>query len=275
MMKSIILKLALYAFVISTSFVSCGNDEFFGFEDENNSWINKLEVIRQEKQDMSDYLTVSSFNPEEWSDSEFMAFSAAAERMGLRYSETKKQYEFEVCKGSDINISDTLFNVVNNLFGHSNMIMSSKDTQKKRIKTNNREMWWKLPNCGPAAVAHMGLCAPSYSTAIEKCNEMFPNWIQNGGIPRDSLVDYIREFVYVTRYHSMFFCHSNVVTLNNVVMFFCPQYPNGHIVNVYKYIKWGSVGTLYYHDYSSTTLGDGTILESQMLDIYPFLYSSY
>lgn len=254
---------------------SCSNDEFFGFDNESHNMEDLSELINQNNLDLSDYLTVSSFNPEEWSDSDYIAFSAATERMGVSYSETKKQYEFKVSNGKDINVSDTLYSMVVNLFGHTNMIMSSHDIKNKRIKNNNREIWWGLPDCGPAAVSHMGLYAPSYSDAISKCNEMFPNWIQNGGIPRDSLGVYIREFVFVARYHDMSFCSSPITTLRNVVMFYFIQYPYGHIVNVYKYTKCGSYKLLYYHDFSSTSQGNGTLLESQMSDIYPFPLSYY
>ncbi len=249
---------------------SCSNDEFFGFDDESYKMVDQSELINLNNLDLSEYLSVSSFNPEEWSDSDYIAFSAATERIGVSYSEKKKQYVFKASCGKDINVSDTLYKIVVNLFGHTNMIMSSRDTQKKRNKTNNREMFWGLPDCGPAAVSHMGQYAPSYSTAIAKCDEMFPNWRQNWGIPRDSLGVYINEFVFVARYHNMSFCSSPITSLKNIVMFYFIQYPYGHIVNVYKYTRLGSFGLLYYHDYSATSQGDGTLMESQMSDIYPF-----
>lgn len=249
---------------------SCSNDAFFGLEEERNKWEEQSESIRLNNLDLSEFLTVSSLKPEEWTDSDFMAFSAATERIGVTYSETKNLYEFKASCGKDVNVSDTLYSMVLNLFGHTNMIMSSHDTQKKHKKTNNREFFWGLPDCGPAAVSHMGQYAPSYSTAIAKCDEMFPNWRQNWGIPRDSLGVYINKFVFVARYHNMSFCSSPITSLKNIVMFYFIQYPYGHIVNVYKYTRLGSFGLLYYHDYSATSQGDGTLMESQMSDIYPF-----
>ncbi len=81
----------------------------------------------------------------------------------------------------------------------------------------------------------------------------------------NKIESFIEEYAPVTDRTNMRFCKGSK-SLNNLVMVFMSG-SYGHAVNAYKYI---SDGVIYYHDYSASSSGDGSILDSEMLHIYTF-----
>lgn len=139
-MKRIIdyLKLALFAFVVSASVISCSNDEFFGFDDylsDDNS-----DIIFN----MKDYEEYLDWNYEglliNASYEERQVFLSAYER--CQYTLKEGQLVSPINKGSQINISDRLFQYIADRVRERNAINYKFDNSKKfiRIKRGDREL---------------------------------------------------------------------------------------------------------------------------------------
>ncbi|MBR4793904.1 MAG: hypothetical protein IK038_09610 [Bacteroidaceae bacterium] len=260
---------AMAVSVLSFTITGCSSDDFYGFDyDEDNNiapWNDGAERINT-----TDYLTISSDCTDKWTENDYKAFSLAVERIGISYSKKKQVYEFHSKSAKDINISDSLYNIVITMFEHTNKIFRSSNNKKfKNTKSRFGEISFSIPDCVPCAIAWMGQNAPTYSTVVARCNELFPNWLQNGGIPGDAVFSLISEYASVYYCTDMSFCNATENSLNNIVTLFIWGHL-GHAVNAYKCTKYGSV-LIYYHDHSSSSQGDGVMFESEMVSIYPFV----
>lgn len=257
--------LLLVALATFGAIVACtADDDIWGLDDEREtSFSGKTRAVLS---DTMDYLSISTYNSEEWTDSDFEIVGEAIQRIGVTFSESKNKYVFEYNDGSDINMSDSLYDVVVGMFEHTNSIMNAKQKKISRKKVKTGDISSQLPDCVPAAISNMGKNAPSYDAAIAKCNELFPTWKTDGGVPTDKIESFIEVYAAVTARTNMNFCKTDS-TLNNLVMVFQPG-TNGHAVNAYKY--YSTPGVIMYHDASSSSRGDGSIIVSQMLCIYTF-----
>ena len=260
-------EISIYVFLCT--FTSCSSDDFYGF-DYCNDTDSALQINSIKQINTTEYLTISSECTDDWTESDYRAFSLAVERIGISYSEKKHVYEFRTNSAKEINISDSLYNIVINLFEHTNNIFRSHNNKNfKNPKSRNCENSFSIPDCVPSAIAWMGQDAPSYSTVVSRCDELFPNWLQNGGISGNAVFSLISEYASVYYCTDMSFCNSTENSLNNIVTLFIWGHL-GHAVNAYKCTKYGSV-LIYYHDHSSSSQGDGVMFESELVSIYPFV----
>ena len=254
--------------VLMITVASCSNEDYLGLENFDNSQT----FTRSASIDYSEYLTISTTEFGEWTEKDFESIDKAIERFNIVYSDTENRYKYDVTSGEDINISDSLYLCVTKMIDHTNAIFEKTDGGKiVRMKTRSTESssstTTELPDCVPAAISNMGRNAPAYSEVIKKCDELFPSWRTQGGVPIDEVKNLIEYYVPVTEYDNLDpFPEGSAYSLPNYVMIF-----NNHAVNAYKMSKlWGGLITIYYEDHSSTTTGGGFILGREMRRIYVF-----
>ena len=257
------LLVAVAAMIGITIYGSCSADEdFWGFDEEYAS----TENTRAEKMDMSEYLTLSMYEPAKWDIDDHKKVKKAINRIDVQF--VNNQYTFGALRGKDINVSDSLYNYIISMFEHTNMIFSlDKKQQIVRNKRNDPEIS-PLPNCVPAAIHNMGYKAPSYNRAVKACNKYYPHWVDSGGVPLGYVEPIIEEFTPVTVRTNMYFCPLDTVTLlRNLVLCF-----GSHAANAYKYDAVGTPRIIYYHDFSATSTGNGYgfIYPPQMNAIFTF-----
>lgn len=254
--------LFLVSLVLTTS---CNNDDFWRFdnlcEDDTAFSINEgLQTTNR--------LTISSLNTANWTDDDYNSFCTAVERIGITFSESEQKYLFNEKNCSRINISDSLYNKVIEMFEHTNRIIASSN-KITRKKNGTREQGFISPDCVPAAIANMiHENAPTYDEAIARCNQLFPFWRIYGGVPIESVESFIDEYVTVTRCTSWSVDVIGDYSLPNYVMRI--NYGT-HAVNTYNFNYTYYAGQIiYYHDYSASTHGDGALFANQMYDIFVF-----
>ncbi len=244
---------------------SCSSDsDFFGLdglEDFKSTHISTKSGLV----DISEYLDISTCNSEKWTENDYISIDKAIQRMGISFLESKNQYVIDFRNAEDINVSDTLFNLIESMFEHSNAIFKESSDKLLRVKTRCIESVMTIPNCVPAAISSMGKDAPLYSVVISRCDELYPNWRNSGGVPGYAVHGLINEYTTVVQYTDMGFCGPSNTSLNNIVMLI----NSSHAVNAYSCSKMGTT-LIYYHDNSSTSRGDGLVFESQVNAIFPF-----
>ena len=246
---------------------SCSNDVFFGFDDIDMLTDQRTDSKFNYYSSVDDYLTISSFDVNKWTEKDFISFSESINRLGVSYSISEHKYIYNDLSSNDINVSDSLLDCIRIMLGHTNSVISSS-TKASTIRIKNRSPEGSnnpLPDCVPAAIANMGKNAPTYSTAIAKCDELFPNWRTHNGVPSDSIEFFIECYTPVTEYKNLSFCSSGVTTLPNIVMRFAH-----HAVNAYRVSIINGLSVIYYEDHSSTSLGSSFILGTEMSQIFPF-----
>ncbi len=174
---------------------SCSaDDDYFGLDDESYSY-----QTRAATSDTLRYLTLSTYDQEKWTDEEFATLADAAMRMGVYFSKSKNKYVFSESNGKNINVSDSLYDLVKSQFEHTNSILNAKKSAKvRRRKTSSIETIGVVPNCVPTAISHMGQGAPSYEDAIVACDTIDPGWLQKGGVASNKVGRIIRVFTPVT-----------------------------------------------------------------------------
>ncbi len=245
--------------IVMTCIISCSNDEYLELEDKH--------MTRSSSMNYPEFLTISTFDTKKWTEEDFVAVDKAIERIEVAYSETENRYVYNVLSGKDINISDSLYHCVVKMINHSNTIFAKKENTKiTRMKTRSTESHSSdLPDCVPAAIAHMGRNAPTYAEAIKRCDDLFPNWRTTGGVPYSGIINFIKLYTLVTEYNNLNFFGEGNKSVNNYVMVF-----NNHAVNAYRISKILSNEVIYYHDFSSTGTGSGFILGMEMEGIFVF-----
>lgn len=245
---------------------SCSNDEFFGFDNLEMSEKQIATRASSLNKPFADYLSISSNEVREWTEKDFISFSDAIKRLGVNYSNSKQKYIYNDVTSNEINISDSLYDCMINMLELTNtVIKNSSKASKKRLKKRSPEGDYFLPDCVPAAIAHMGQNAPTYAQAIAKCDELFPNWRTQNGVSPDSVEYFIEFYAPVTEYTDLSFCSSGVTYLPNILMGFAT-----HVVNAYRVSIIEGLSVIYYEDYSSTSCGNGFILGYEMRQIFPF-----
>lgn len=224
-MKSIgnCLKLALFALLFSIAAISCSNDAFFGFENDDSlnlydSWQNTIQS--DENNSLASNLSKISFNVDE--NGCFHITDRYDEKLGLSRSDYDK--------------------LVNMMY-YTNDLLNSNKT--KRIKSNNREGGLpRTPDCFLYSLSHYGHGAPSYGQIAQDCDIFFPDW-RSYGVP-----DKVQNKI-LTK-HSVVYQSSpngfgyNIVDLDNAMVFIDGETVT---VNGHQYILTHCVnGQSYYHD---------------------------
>ncbi len=254
-----------------TIYGSCSADgDFWGFDEE----CALTENTRAEKKDMSEYLTLSTYNSKEWSSKDYDILTKAIGRIGVSFSETKHCYEFNASSGKQINISDSLYNRIIGMFEYTNGIINSKTYEgKARKKMMRGEGSIVYSNCVPMAISHMGQGAPTYATAVDTCNHYCHNWQSQGGVNSNLVGPIIRKFVLVHSYlPTQLLTYTNPTFMNYCVALI---YQNGvidHAVNVTYCnpdVNNPNKRVIYYDDYCSGETGK-SVYSTELTSIYPF-----
>ena len=255
----------VYVCLVMLLVTNCNYDEVLGL-DQDIVFPSAIDENYMQNRDAGDYLTISSDCADQWTEKDYIAFSHAVERIGVQFSAKKQMYVFAAPDTRGLNMSDTLYRAVIEMFGNSSKILNSNTKGKRirRTKTRSEGFGFAIPDCVPAAISHMGRNAPSYSTVTARCYELYPNWIHYG-MPGELVGPLINEYADAATYYNMAFCTSMMSSLNNFVMLI----GGSHCVNAYECTKIEST-LIYYHDYSSTSEGDGVIFESELDKIFPF-----
>ena len=217
-MKSIgnCLKLALFASLFSIAAISCSNDAFFGFENDDSlnlydSWQNTIQS--DENNSLASNLSKISFNVDE--NGCFHITDRYDEKLGLSRSDYDK--------------------LVNMMY-YTNDLLNSNKT--KRIKSNNREGGLpRTPDCFLYSLSHYGHGAPSYGQIAQDCvvYQSSPNGFGYNIVDLDN---------------AMVFIDGETVTVNG------HQYILTHCVNGQSYYHdINGYDIIYYCDYQTMRFG--------------------
>lgn len=249
-------------------FIACtGNDDI--------EILNDMET--RQTRCVPSILNLSSYEPTKWTANDYEMMAEAAIRMGVSFSKSKNKYIYEASSGADVNIADSLYNLVKNQFELTNSIINSAgNTKVVRRKTsemegNNSE----IPNCVPMAISNMGQNAPSYAEVVAACDSIDPGWRTKGGVDSDKVQTILNLYTPTTYRTNMNGVNSGT-NLNKCVLLIDQGDSKDHAVNATQYeIRIGSDhhyhGFIYYKDHTSNSnLGDGAILVSQMTAIFTF-----
>lgn len=259
--------LTVITFVIMTA-TSCSSDaDYFGLDDVDETF-NVECTTRASFIDCSEYLTISSFDSNEWNNEDFNNFSIAAYRIGVSFSKVENKYVFEEPNGKYINISDSLYNCVIQRYERTNYFLNSSNelngAMVSRMKSNTTET---IMDCVPAAICHMGVCAPSETEIKEICDTLFPGW-RTKGIDKEEVGGLIRRYTAVRRYYDMSFCTTGQHNLPNYVI--TTNKGQAHTVNAFWVDKNNFNSVIHCHDFSSSSKGDMVINELELFSIYVF-----
>ena len=177
------LLIAVAACIGITIYRSCSADEdFWGFDEEYTS----TENTRSEVKDMSEYLTLSTYEPNKWTYEDNMIIQKALNRMTIK---SKDGMGFiQETKGSELNMSKELFNFIKNGFEGGNKLMKennhSKSYNKKSIsrrKTRNPENF-NFHNCtyqdcvGHCIAYYRGLNVDEVNNTIQARYSYYPDF---------------------------------------------------------------------------------------------------
>ena len=149
------LLVAVAAVIGITIYGSCSADEdFWGFDDEYTS----TENTRSEAKDVSEYLTLSTYEPNKWTDKDRVILGKAFLRLTIQ-NDDGLSYVQETKVGG-LNMSEELFNFIKNGFEYGNKLLrennygqTNKKKQISRRKTRDPE--GSIHNCtGNDCVGH-------------------------------------------------------------------------------------------------------------------------
>ena len=255
--------------VIMTA-TSCSSEaDYFGL-DEVNETFNAERVTRASFINCSEYLTISSYDISKWSDDDFNAFSIAAYRIGVSFSKTRYTYVFEEPNGEKINISDSLYNCVIEMYERTNSFLNSSSkldgAMTSRMKSRATESNSGIEqDCVPAAIAHMKGVNVGINEIKQTCDTLFPGW-RAKGIDKEEVGDIIRKYIAVNRYYDMSFCKEGSHELPNYVV--TTNIGQAHTANAFFIRKNNFNSVIFCHDYSSSSNGDIVINELELYSIY-------
>ena len=241
----------------------------YGIEEDLYLCSEEMESVKT-RAAYTEYLSLPTYDPQKWSQENHDIMTLAAERMGVSF--VNNQYVFTASCSEEVNISDSLFIIIKELFGYTNKILNETSSNNvTRLKRGNYESsnMGPEPNCVPKAISNMGQNAPSYSEILSVCDKYDPNWRTNGGVSASFVGPFIRLYTNVKSMNSL--PADTLFTPNRCVMLINKGGLIDHAVNVTTISKSGNVHSLMYVDYSSTGNGTiGSIYSSQMTSIYPF-----
>ena len=148
------LLVAVAAMIGITIYGSCSADEdIWGFDNEYPS----LENTRSEVKDMSEYLTLSTYDPTKWTYEENVIIQKALNRMTLT---SKDGLGFiQETKGGELNMSEELFNLIKKGFEDGNALMKESyqgtNNKKKNARRKTRDPEGNMHFCtGQDCVGH-------------------------------------------------------------------------------------------------------------------------
>lgn len=154
--KTLVVITALMSIMTVASILSCDSDDFWGFDSDEG---NYSEYSNQAFLDLSDYSNLSNL-----SEHDKLILQEAEERMNVQC--INGLFGIKYNNGSEINISDRLFNYIANNYNHLNSLLKNNN-KVRRIKRNSPESVnpYEGQDCVPIAISHY--CGVSYEDAIK------------------------------------------------------------------------------------------------------------
>ena len=260
--------LTVIAFVIITA-TGCSSDaDYFGLDDVDETF-DAERTTRASFIDCSEYLTISSFDVEKWCKDDYEAFSIAMDRIGVNFSDSQNKYIFNEPSGKYINISDSLYNCVIEMFERTNSLFASLRgldvTMVSRMKSSTAESSSNIiMDCVPVAISNMGFNAPSREEAFRRCDEICSDWRENG-FPKNLVESLVKEYAPVTTHRNLDFCpEGDTILLNNCV---AQIFQGTHTLNAVSVVG-GKV--IVVQDLSSSPTSYNPITEKFVYRIFPF-----
>lgn len=185
------LLVAVAACIGITIYGSCSADEdFWGFDEEYIS----TENTRAEKMDMSEYLTLSTYDFKKWEKEDWDTFIKASIRLTVS---VQKDGHYLICEksGKEVNISEELYNTIKQGYNNSNKLIAQNSKRIPRRKSSSNESNNPVnspqTDCVGEAIAHYLNIDTQYVN--DSLAKVFPTYAQNG-IHRDSLLDAVKLF---------------------------------------------------------------------------------
>lgn len=115
----------------------------------------------------------------------------------------------------------------------------------------------------------MGIGAPSYDDAIKKCDELFPDWREEGGVDVNKIEMFIEQYTSVESYSNLDYWGSGEYIAPNYVTTMVLD-GKTHAANAFWIDKNNYNSVIYCRDYSSSSKGDIVVNELQLHSIYVF-----
>ncbi len=259
--------LTAFAFAAMAVIGCSNNEDYFGL---NNDEVQKSKyTTRASFIDCSEYLTISSFDVEKWCKEDYEAFSIAMDRIGVNFSDSQNKYIFNEPSGKYINISDSLYKCVIEMFEITNSLFASLgswDTRMvSRMKSRTAEPSSSvMMDCVPVAISNMGRNAPSKEEVFKKCDELCPDWREKG-FPKDGVEALVKMYASVTTHENLDFCpEKEVMPLDNCV---AQIFQGVHTLNAVS-VHGGKV--ILIQDLSSSPTSYNPITEKFVYRIFPF-----
>lgn len=222
---------------------SCSNDEFFGFYDEseletslNNCIENYSELC---------YLDIDSCQ-KNYSESDYKIITNALNRIVL-YRNNGITHIKEI-DYDDLNMSEYLYNVCNNMITHTNGIVYRSQYMKNNKRKLNRspEPGGVWGDCAPVAMTHvLRGTAPSLQQAYEYCDCFQPSW-RTIGLYKTNAIAILNQYI-----ASVKRCDGGVISSESKGMDNCLLLLTGdpgHAVNATFFCK-GDPDWIFYCDY--------------------------
>lgn len=240
------------------------DDDIWGLEDETETSFSGK--TRAALSDTMEFLSISTYNSEEWTDSDYKVMDEAADRIGVSFSKLRNKYVFEHSSAKGLNMPDSLYDLVCSQFELTNQIMNEKQKKISRRKVKSGDVSSQDPNCVPVAISHMGQGAPSYKDAVAACDKYAEDWRTSGGVPSSLVGPIINLFTSVTTTTAKQLNYNSDVDLNDCVLLVNQGGNIDHAVNAQKYVY--STKKFHYKDYGKNATG--SVLVSEITAFYPF-----
>lgn len=257
---------ALMATMTIALILSCDSDDLFGLDEQQQTAQTSM---TRAGIDMSEYLTLKTYDVDKWTGKEYMIFGRATERIGITFK--NNQYVFQASCGKDVNISDSLYTKIRSMFNVTNRIFSNNLLQCKRInrrKSSSSEIVGVLPNCVPMALSHMhSKRKPTDEEAKVLCSVVYPDWENKGGVPYIIVEDLVKLYTDITTYKNLDFCTGDTTLLYNSVMQFNVSGNKYHAVNADRCVQSGNRKLIIFNDFSDSHM-NGPLFEDELYELY-------
>lgn len=240
--------------ILSFTITSCSNDDFFGLDIDNDNYDSGYNDVF-DLNDSFEYLEMSDYNAgQNINDSDFSILCKAEERLTVVM--TKNGYKIKQKNGKAVNISQQLYNYIEDNYEHLNYLMGySKMTKAfKRKKTGNREGEGSLTESDCVGYSIAYALEKDFSFVDSELKGRFADYRAGLGLDPDSLEAAMKMFntnaLSRNTLHPFagFDDNTNEISLHGGVFG-----NNGHAVTAVK-VKKNPSGLWYnvwYHDYQS------------------------
>lgn len=239
--KNSFFKLALFAFVISVSVVSCSNDEFFGFDSDFSYYDNEKNLSF----DNELFLNISTSDFRQMTNTDYLNLSKAIARIENDFNNGIAKES----KGYTYNMSNTLYTLAYTTLDNTRHFFATiSSNTTKRVKNNNREVVFEIngKDCVGQAIAYS-----LYPGKADSINSILANNFSNyfsNGIPYLSLdTAFDKCGANYTPYSRLYTTETNTSSSYDVLII-KPSSGDYHAMNILSVAECGPYFEVYAHD---------------------------